>query len=242
MSHRPPASMTAQVAEPASIKFRWLTQGLAAAITVVMHVMLIGSALLGTPGRPPLKPLNEGAPASDPNSNATEFVTTLLLLNDRSITPQDRPIDESAYAASTVETAVPKELALTTLDEPKPPEISGSDTGTDETSPTAEAMGDAAGRAMLFGRYMGQIKARIERGWEHPVLLAESFECLVQIKQNHRGEVQEVTLQRCADDPAWQVSLVQAIQRASPLSAPPNESVFTDVVTLNFSAPPVEGP
>jgi len=51
-----------------------------------------------------------------------------------------------------------------------------------------------------------------------------------------RGEVQEVTLQRCNDDPTWQVSLVQAIQRASPLSAPPNEDVFSDVITLSFAA------
>ena len=208
---------------------------LAAVISVALHVLLIGSALVGTSGRPPLKPLNEGAPASSDNANATEFVTTLLRLNDRSITPPDRPADDSAYAAaSTVETAAPQELIVTTPETPKPPELSGSDAGTDETSPTAEAMGDAAGRAMLFGRYMGQIKARIERAWEHPALTAESFECRVQIKQNQRGEVQEVTLQRCEEDPAWQVSLVQAIQRASPLSAPPNESVFTEIITLSF--------
>ena len=84
---------------------------------------------------------------------------------------------------------------------------------------------------------MGQIKARIERAWDYPANSSlKSFQCTVQIKQNRKGEVQEVTMTQCINDPAWQLSLAKAIQAASPLSAPPNEKVFTEVITLTFDA------
>lgn len=206
--------------------------------TVSLHVALLSSMLLGTAGKPPLKPLTEGAPASSPNNDASEFVTTLILLNDHSITPSDQPADESAYAPQQLAAQPTKaEVMIASLDAPAPPEVGGSATGTDANSPTSEATGDDAGRAMLFGRYMGQIKARIERAWEYPTTSTSAkFNCKVQIKQTPQGQVQEITLQHCDADPQWQVSLVQAIQQASPLSAPPEESVFTEVMTLSFSA------
>lgn len=238
--HLPQPSACAHIAASNSSTYpwrHWLMRALAITASALLHTLLIGSALLGTPGRPPLKPLNEGAPASSTSPIATEFVTTLLLFTDHSITPPDRPIDNSAYTTSNDAQQQPDQPILTTFKIPAPPQTSGSDDGTDETSPTVDAMGDAAGRAMLFGRYMGQIKARIERAWDYPNSPStDSFECRVQIKQSSRGDVQEVTLQKCVEDPAWQASLVQAIQQASPLSAPPNESVYTDVISLNFSA------
>lgn len=225
---------------PAPSRYQWRrlgTYSLGVLFTLSLHLALLSSMLLGTAGKPPLKPLTEGALASSPNSDASEFVTTLILLNDHSITPSDQPADESAYASPQLALPPAKaEVIIASLDVTVP-EVGGSANGTDANSPTIEATGDDTGRAMLFGRYMGQVKARIERAWEYPITtLPDKFECKVQIKQTKQGEVKEVTLQHCGDDPAWQVSLVQAIQRASPLSAAPDESVFTEVMTLSFSA------
>ena len=217
----------------------WGIRLAATALTMALHVALVGSALLGSPGRPPQKkPLNEGASASSPSKRATEFVSVMLLLNDHSITPPDQVPDDSAYAPlKNLERSIQDTLLVTSIDTPTLPEFSGSKGGSDANAPTAEAAGDEAGRAMMFGRYMGQIKARIDRIWSYPVAAASNtFQCKVQIKQSIHGEVQEVTLQHCNDDPVWQMSLVKAIQSASPLSAPPSDSVFTDVITLNFDA------
>jgi TonB C terminal len=234
-----PTSQAAAILSSADYHWHhWTTRALAIVISLALHALLVGSALLGTAGRPPIKPLNEGAPANIRNNDASEFVTTLLLLKDHSIPPPDQPADDSAYAATPdAAQLASNNLLLLTLATPKPPQLSGMDGGIDENAPTAEAAGDEAGRAMLFGRYMGQIKARIERAWDRPDTTAtQQFDCKVQIKQNAHGEVQEVTLQRCGDDPDWQVSLVQAIQRASPLSAPPEDAVFTELVTMSFEA------
>jgi len=221
--------------------FRWHYWGArlaGALISIGLHALIVGGAILGTSGRPPSKPLVDGAAAASQSENATEFVSILLLVNDNSVRPSDQPPIDSAYATPEHAAKPAKHAELvSTIGTLTTPVVSGSDEAGDKDSPTAEAFGDEAGRAMLFGRYMGQVKARIERAWEHPVEAAtEQFDCSVQIKQDSRGEVQEVTLQRCNDDPTWQVSLVQAIQRASPLSAPPNQEVFSDVITLNFAA------
>jgi hypothetical protein len=51
-----------------------------------------------------------------------------------------------------------------------------------------------------------------------------------------RGEVLEVTLLECDSSPEWQQSLVNAIDAASPLPAPPNQSVFARSLVLNFTS------
>lgn len=63
-----------------------------------------------------------------------------------------------------------------------------------------------------------------------------SFNCRVQISQNKSGVVQEVALQECNGDPRWQASLIQAIQTASPLPAPPDVNVFSNLLTLELSS------
>lgn len=210
--------------------------------TALLHGVLLGTLLLGTQGRPKAKamPLSEGASASA-NDESMEMVSMLVLLNEHSITPPGQQ-DDSVYAMQKLaEQAARDAILLSSVSQPSPPILSGSDEGADSNSPTMEATGDSSGRAMLFGRYLGQVKARIERAWEIPVTaLSDTFECKVQIRQTPSGEVKEVTLQRCGDDLAWQLSLVQAIQQASPLSAPPDESVFTEIVTLSFEARTVD--
>src|SRR5262249_54368949 len=103
-----------------------------------------------------------------------------------------------------------------------------------------EANGDAPGRSMLFGRYMGQIWSRIERVWMRPrsTLAAGKFACRAQITQDRAGRVQEVTLQECTNDARWQLSLVRAINGASPFPAPPDPSVFSNLITVEFDSDP----
>jgi hypothetical protein len=237
--HCATASVPVKTRKKIQINFRWRHWAIrvaAALLSIGLHVLLVGASLLGTSGRPPTAPHIEGMAAASQNESATESVSVLLLV-DRSITPPEDSFSDQGLASPELSEKLLLEASLVAaFPTPKMPEINTGDGGMDEESPTAEATGDEAGRAMLFGRYMGQLKARIERAWEHPVASSvRQFECVAQIKQTANGEVQEVTLQRCGDDPIWQMSLVQAIQRASPLSAPPNENVFSAVVTLSFT-------
>ena len=115
--------------------------------------------------------------------------------------------------------------------------------------------GDPALHALMFGRYTGQINARIERAWRRPrspvngqtqmpIGSAETdiaagddtFNCRVQIRQDNRGNVQEVLVTKCNGTEAWQHSLVTAINEASPLPAPPIPSVFTQALNMTFEA------
>jgi membrane protein involved in colicin uptake len=138
---------------------------------------------------------------------------------------QDQHAKDSAAIASTVVGAADKPPSLEDIDE--------------SATATQEADGDGGEAAMLFGRYMGQIKARIERAWEYAGSPSRRrSQCRVQIRQSAKGDVQDIAVQRCELDPEGQLSLVRAIQAASPLSAPPSEKVFTEVVTLTFTAAP----
>jgi hypothetical protein len=118
-----------------------------------------------------------------------------------------------------------------------------------ETSAQSDANpGDAEFRARMFGRYTGQISARIERAWERPrtpvteiragasgkAVDPETFVCQVQIRQDNRGNVKEVLLLSCNGTEAWQHSLVVAINQSSPLPAPPIPTVFKGAITVTF--------
>ena len=106
---------------------------------------------------------------------------------------------------------------------------------TDSASP-AEDPGDSE----LFGRYMGQVSARIERAWLRPRTPVGDllFSCRVRIEQDAHGAIQEITLVRCNGSTRWQLSLVQAIQSASPLPAPPDPTLFKRTFSLSFQAQP----
>ena len=104
--------------------------------------------------------------------------------------------------------------------------------GSDPQSP------DQSSAGALYGRYVGQIRARIDRAWRRPrtAIGALTFQCQVQIEQDDRGEVADVTLVQCNGDGRWQLSLVRAIEAASPLPAPPDPAVFAHHILLEFRA------
>jgi hypothetical protein len=89
-----------------------------------------------------------------------------------------------------------------------------------------------------YGRYLGQIQARIERAWLRPrgAIGAPIFQCQVQVDQDGVGRVQEVMLLECNGGSPWQLSLVHAIELASPLPAPSDPAVFVHHILLEFRA------
>jgi hypothetical protein len=89
-----------------------------------------------------------------------------------------------------------------------------------------------------LGLYVGQIDARIQRAWIRPRDPVKDgvFSCRVRIEQDAAGVVREITLERCNGNMRWQLSLVHAIQQASPLPAPPDPKVFQKLLQLDFQA------
>jgi len=109
----------------------------------------------------------------------------------------------------------------------------------DTSTASGQSAGDSA-TAALVGRYLGQIDARIERAWVRPrdPIKEGVFSCRARIEQDATGVVREITLERCNGNSRWQLSLVHAIQLASPLPAPPDAQVFRRLLRLNFQAQP----
>lgn len=121
----------------------------------------------------------------------------------------------------------------------------------DESGEASYAAGDPARQSMLFGRYVGQIDARVQRAWRRPrsrvnvmhvintddnATAHHAFRCQAQISQDSKGNVTEIELTRCNGSPEWQLSLIRAIHSASPLPAPPDPTVFTNVLAIAFEA------
>lgn len=138
--------------------------------------------------------------------------------------------DPEIYGASAYPTFAPS-LRPVSLPAPPPPAYAIDDAGEEQ-----RVTRDEHGRGELFGRYIAQISARIERAWMRPRTPIGSplFKCHVEIKQDH-GVVKEVTLLRCNGDFRWQTSLVKGIQTASPLPAPPDPGVYQDRLVLDFT-------
>lgn len=106
------------------------------------------------------------------------------------------------------------------------------------SDPGSGASDGESGLGALYGRYLGQIHARVDRAWLRPrtAIGAPIFECQVQVDQNGVGRVLAITLLDCNGGSSWKLSLVQAIEAASPLPAPPNPAVFVHHVLLEFRA------
>jgi hypothetical protein len=113
------------------------------------------------------------------------------------------------------------------------------DVGDDSSAQSsASEQTDSQQRALMFGRYLGQVTARVDRAWLRPrtPVGAATFTCIVQVEQDGRGTVKEVMLKTCNGTTAWQLSLVRAIESASPFPAPPDPAVFSPTLTFEMSA------
>jgi hypothetical protein len=104
----------------------------------------------------------------------------------------------------------------------------------------SDTASDSDASARLYGQYLGQIDARIDRAWIRPrtPIGDTRFTCQVRIDQDAAGNVIDVVLEHCNGSPRWQLSLVHAIESASPLPAPSDPAVFAPAVHMSFQADP----
>lgn len=231
-----------------------------AAGTLLLHALLFQSVLLGARAAKTQRPEAQGIGASHIRSRAAPSETLILLNLSTPVKSRSPLIPKLASAGF-----LPADLSMTLISPDPLPHFAHRADPSAEDKKAAPPLdrGDAALRAALFGRYTGQIDARIKRAWQRPrspvdrvqvasqssgrsdsrthALADEPFQCEVRILQDRQGNVQEVQLLRCNGSFTWRQSLVTAILAASPLPAPPSPEVFSDAVTLTFVARPLAG-
>jgi colicin import membrane protein len=86
----------------------------------------------------------------------------------------------------------------------------------------------------LQGQYMAQIAAKIERNWNKPPGAVAGLDCEVRVTQVLGGTVTGVTIGRCNGDETVRRSIEDAVNRASPLPAPPDPALFDRNIRFNF--------
>ena len=219
--------------------------------TIVLHALAVSSVIVGAGTHKPHREDPEGAGALRAASPVVPAEALVLITLADHAKPDADPLGGRASLGFRIEEI---RVPLT------PPPLSSMSVDTADDSPvdapeiTANA-GDPAERALMYGRYTGQISARIERAWMRPRSPVtppgsrvgsdgakttsdedQRFRCEVQIRQDARGNVQEVLLLACNGTEKWRHSLIVAINQASPLPAPPIPTVFSRALNLAFEA------
>jgi hypothetical protein len=211
--------------------------------TLLLHAFVIQSVQWGSVKvRAPETPDSTGALSKSESESSESLV--LISLPTAAVSNQ--------AAAQNLVSSLPdlKKMKIQSPADPDLPAILNIEAlalSKDQVSTPTSGIGDGAELARLFGIYTGQIQARIDRVWrrprtpiienaidQEPPAADESFRCEAQIVQDVRGNVQEILLPRCNGTPAWQRSLVSAIQQASPLPVPPSAKVFSPSIMLRF--------
>lgn len=207
--------------------YRLLANTLGIIGSVLLHTALLTTALSWPASRKPAHPLaDSGSGSGAANDAEMEWVSL-----DRGIT-----LDSSPSWAITPPSPFNPTLQKLNVDL--------KDLAADfivESAFSSESEVDPVGE-VRFTQYLGQVNARIDRAWLRPraPIGDDSFVCQVRIEQDTAGKVTEVTLERCNGSPRWQLSLVQAIESASPLPAPPDPALLVHEIHLRFQAQPNE--
>jgi hypothetical protein len=194
---------------------RGLGPWVGAILSALLHALILQGVLLGGGKSVPVEPQTPSA-GGTPGGDAAMTVEFF----------SEPPPEALSVASAPQLTKVP----VSQVDPPDDLVVEN------DSASASEDPGDSA----LFGRYMGQVSARIERAWLRPrTPLGDSlFSCQVRIEQDAAGSVREITLVHCNGSARWQLSLVQAIQTASPLPAPPDPAVFKRTFSLRFESLP----
>lgn len=203
-----------------------------AALTLVLHLLMICPLVLGR-GHPVRRhPEQEGA------STSGIPALTVVDLED----PADRPEQQQKRSASAKLSSAPDPSRFLLPSggfhlQANAAPAAIDDVDAKRTAPDGPAADDGE-QAVMFGRYLGQVTSRIERAWLRPrtAIGGSSFTCLVQVEQDRERNVKEVMLKRCNGSTQWQLSLVHAIESASPFPAPPDPSVFSPTLTFQMTA------
>ncbi len=201
----------------------------AAFASLVLHAVLLTPLLLGATQHRTRTP--EAPGGSLPSSD--DSALTVTFFDDADSKPRTPPRLSDAVVLAPVGPIALRDLPALPPDPALPDVITPA-----EPARSPQAQGDAAAFALLYGRYLGQITARIERAWMRPRSSpgAGTFACRVQVVQDERGTVLDVTIGGCSQDSRWRASLVEAVRSASPLPAPPDHRVFRRSVALAFAS------
>jgi TonB C terminal len=199
--------------------------------TILVHALIFLPFVLELSLPPRQLPNRSGAGASAIPSTH-EPVMTVVFINEVSQAPQLPTIKPEELASRGI---APEDLAVLVFSPDSAP-ASQADPKSEDTPDAPQAIGDPTEHALLYGRYIGQIQARIDRAWLRPrsEIGAPRFNCRARIEQDRSGAVINVKLDHCNGSPRWQQSLVSAIRTASPLPAPPDPSVYADALSLVF--------
>jgi colicin import membrane protein len=98
----------------------------------------------------------------------------------------------------------------------------------------AEEGRDTAVNSGLLNQYVALIQQKIIRSWIKPPSAKAGLECEVSVTQAQGGTVLSVEVGRCNGDAAVRTSIEAAVQRASPLPAPPDPRLFERNLLFNF--------
>jgi hypothetical protein len=229
---------------------RWSSTKIGVIGTLLVHLIAIQSVMLGSHARKVHPPEAEGSGAAMVKSD-TAPSETLLLIDLPQASMTDQPLAEELASAGRALRDMPVKVVS---DDPLPHvDIPTEELSEDKDAAAAVDSGDPAVQAAMFGRYTGQIDARIERAWRRPTSPVNpdpdpasransqasantEFKCQVRIIQDSHGSIQEVQLLDCNGSNDWQHSLIMAINASSPLPAPPTPRVFSRSLTLTFTA------
>lgn len=214
---------------------QWWISACTGLLVITVHALLVTPLVLGAVARKrPVTPDMPGAGASASRKSA-QLVEAMTLVD---LSQSQQSSEPALEEFSSLGIELPQASLIVASPDLVPMPV--LDPEAVEDSETTEGAGDTEGHALMFGRYLGQITARIERAWMRPRtdIGAPQFSCQAKIEQGPRGEVHSVELRQCNGDLHWQRSLVTAIEHASPLPSPPTPSVFASTLVLDFSAGP----
>jgi hypothetical protein len=203
---------------------------------LVIHALLVLPFVLNLSARSPKHPNRAGAGATAFVSSAEADMTVVFI--DEPI-PAHTPPTPPVLASRGI---TPPDIQLVVLS-PDPSQAAPSAKADESDDAQADSgAAEAAEHAMLYGRYVGQVQARIERAWMRPrtEIGSPQFSCRVRIQQDRSGAAVTADLDHCNGTERWQQSLLSAIRTASPLPAPPDASVYADVLWLSFTSRPFE--
>ena len=205
-------------------------------LAVLAHAVMLAAALWYAGSPPAAHSRDESGPGSIEVVSNQEPVTTLILIDDPHPVQAAEPLSSESLASRGFADA---DLLVKLLSPDATPALDSDSSQPDGESVVPDTL-DATQRGILFTRYVGQVDARIDRAWIRPrtPIGASEFQCRVLVTQDKRGNVIQTELQSCNGDTRWQLSLVQAVQSASPLPAPPDKRLFADALTLAFKAVP----
>lgn len=221
---------------------RWPSRVAGIAATVLLHMLITSSLMFGGGAQQKRQTVIDGTPTASWSSRG-EQTESMILLDLSAIDSSDS--DDSQAPSSAEELAISDDVSGLVLaaSQPIPPREIQIEDDAGEDDESAEAAGDPKGQAQLFGKYTGQISARVERMWVRPNVPLDGgrFDCSARVGQDRQGKVLSVSLQDCSASEAWRHSLTSAILQASPLSAPPEPLPFAEILTLNFRVEQSEG-